>query len=83
MDRTRSALEGVQHAGNVQPVPPGEHHDVSHPIPVRVRLDWPNGSEWVAGLALEWTSDVVRVETRDLRLHPRVVWVRAEDVRRA
>ena len=83
MDNTRSALEGVEPALNVLPVPPGVHRDVAHPIRVRVRLVWATGAEWVDGLALEWTSQVVRVETRDVRLHPRVVWVSKEDVKRA
>ena len=83
MDPTRSALEGVEHPPNVLPVPPGDHRDVDHPIPVRVRIEWTSGPEWVPGLALEWTRDLVRVATREQRLHPRVVWVRAGDVRRA
>lgn len=81
MDTTRSALEGIQRPANVLPVPPGHHRDVEHPIPVRVRLAF-EAEEWVDGLALEWTRDLVRVETRDVRLYPRVVWVRAGDVRR-
>jgi len=45
-----------------------------------VRLAFSAGEEWVDGLAMEWTRELVRVATRDQRLHPRVVWVRAEDV---
>ena len=83
MDHTRPALEGTERPANERPVPPGVHRDVAHPIPVRVRLVWSTGPQWIDGLALEWTQRLVRVETRDRRLHPRVVWVRAEDVRRA
>jgi len=82
MDNTRPALEGVERPANVVDVPPGEHRDVAHPIPVRVRLALAAGDEWVDGSALEWTPELVRVETRDPRLHPRVVWVPAGDVRR-
>lgn len=82
MDNTRPALEGVERPANVVDVPPGEHRDVEHPIPVRARLAWAAGPEWVDGLALEWTRELVRVATRDPRLYPRVVWVRAADVRR-
>ena len=82
MDNTRPALEGVEHPPNILDVPPGDHRDVDHPIPVHVRIEWTSGDEWIDGLALEWTRDLVRVATREQRLHPRVVWVRAGDVRR-
>ena len=83
MDRTPSALDNVQRPLNAHPVPPGHHTDVERPIPVQVRIVFErDGEEWVDGLALEWTRDLVRVATREQRLHPRVVWVRAGDVRR-
>ena len=80
MDNTRPALEGVERPANILDVPPGTHRDVAHPIPIQVRLVFSAGEEWVDGLAMEWTRELVRVATRDQRLHPRVVWVRAEDV---
>ena len=79
---TPAALEGVEHPPNVLDVPPGDHRDVTHPIPVQVRLAFSAGEEWIDGLAMEWTRDLVRVATREQRLHPRVVWVRAGDVLR-
>jgi len=82
MDTTPSALEGVQRPANILPVPPGTHRDVADPIPVQARLEWSTGPEWVDGLAMEWTRELVRVATAEQRLHPRVVWVRAGDVRR-
>ena len=82
MDNTRPALEGVERPANILPVPPGTHRDTTHPIPVQVRLAFSAGEEWVDGLAMEWTRELVRVATRDQRLHPRVMWVRAGDVRR-
>lgn len=72
----------MEPAHNVVPVPPGRHADVSAPIPVRARLVWDSGPEWVDGLAMEWTRELVRVATRDPRLMPNVVWVRAADVQR-
>ena len=80
MDNTRPALEGVERPANVVDVPPGEHRDVAEPIPVRARFAFAAGEEWVDGLAMEWTRELVRVQTRDPRLYPRVVWVRAGDV---
>ena len=82
MDNTPSALEGVQVPHNTVPVPPGRHRDVAEPIAVRARLVWDSGEEWIDARALEWTRELVRVETRDHRLMPRVVWVQASDVRR-
>lgn len=80
MDNTPSALDGVERPANVLDVPAGVHRDVAAPIPVRARLAFAAGEEWIDGLALEWTRELVRVATRDPRLHPRVVWVRAGDV---
>jgi len=72
-------LERVERPANILPVPPGRHRDVENPIPVQVRLEFSAGAEWVDGLAMEWSRELVRVATRDPRLHPRVVWVRAGD----
>ncbi|QCB93287.1 hypothetical protein [Cellulomonas shaoxiangyii] len=82
-DNTRGALEGTQRALNAHDVPPGPHADVEHPIPVTVRLEFERGGEeWVDGEALEWTRELVRVDTGDVRLWPAVVWVGVGDVRR-
>lgn len=78
MDRVRGQVRLL----NAHPVPPGVHHDVPDPIPVRVTLRWETGDETVDTVALEWTPRLVRVRVSDLRVMTGAVWVPAEDVRR-
>lgn len=53
------------------------------PIRVRVRLQWPEGSEWVTGRAARWQGRCVWVLLWHQRVAPvQGVWVNAVDVRR-
>jgi len=68
---------------NSHEVPPGLHHDVPNPIQVRVRLQWEkDGEEYVDTIAVEWTSQLVRVAMNDRRWMLAAAWVGADDVRR-
>lgn len=78
MARVRAAVPLL----NGHEVPPGVHHDVDHPVPVRVVLRWPTGDEFVETVAVEWTRELVRVRLTDLRVMTGAVWVPAVDVRR-
>lgn len=53
------------------------------PIPVRVRLQWPHGDEYVVGRAARWQGRCVWVLMWHVRVAPvQGVWVDAEDVHR-
>ena len=52
------------------------------PMPVQVRLVWPDGrEEWAAGLATRWNRRHVLVEVPARA--PVAVWLSADDVRRS
>lgn len=71
---------------NAHEVPPGVHHDATHPIPVTVTLRWATGVEQLDTIAVEWwgrgPDAVVRVRIADRRVMTGAVWVPAADVRR-
>lgn len=53
------------------------------PIEVLARVVWAtDGEEWVPGLAVRWTREVVFVELRDERAETLGAWLVAGDVRR-
>ena len=64
--------------------PPGPAYRVpvaAQPIAVRVRVDWQrDGTEWLDGLAVRWTSGAVMVQLDDQRLGPLATWVAPADV---
>lgn len=78
MDRVRATVPIL----NAHRVPPGQHHDVDHPVPVTATLRWETGDEELDTLALEWTTALVRVRIADLRCMTGAVWLPASDVRR-
>lgn len=78
MSRVRAAVRLL----NGRPVPPGVHHDVHRPVPVRARLRWATGDEVLETVALEWTRTLVRVRVADLRVMTGAVWIPAGDVTR-
>lgn len=78
-------IAGIVPLLNARKVPPGVHHDATHPIPVTITLHWATGTEKLDTVAVEWwgrgAGAVVRVRIADRRVMTGAVWVPAEDVR--